>query len=314
MGVYTHLAIYCVSFMLLFVILSMVALSLNHSVIRSIEDIVPEQRVKILGVFAFSPLLISSMTSSFLFSPIGNQLIDTHCHLDECGRHIPFTSTETWLFSIAPISILLGLMVMFLMIKLLRQHWQQSRLWRKFSSNNGGYYLIDHESPVAFTLGLFKPDIYISKGLVDNLQQEDINVVIQHETAHIKRHDNFFRLVVSMSTVLFFKNARAHLIEQFNLAQEMACDNYAAKKVKDKLTVAQTLLKVNRCVVADDNIALCGIKGDGTKIEQRIRALLDSDNFMVPAFLLPLLLTAVFLIPSLLTDPVHHIIEHLLRI
>lgn len=298
------------TFVLLFGLLSLVSARLYDSIKSRLDGVVPEQGAIILLAYCVGPLLIGLLSVGLLFSPAGITFIDIHCHLGHCDQHTPFISSSESLLILASLTMMLCIPALYAVTKLLSQHRRQLSLWRNLSSPAGKYFLIDHNIPVAFTLGLFKPRIYISKGLRAQLNGKDLEVVLQHETAHIYRYDNFIKFVASLSTILFPGTLRAQLLGALQLTQEMCCDKRAAIQQNDTLTVAQALLHVNRCAHTNYGVALCGIKS--SKIELRVKALLEPPSARLSKTEFILALATLSLIPIILIGPLHHLVEKLL--
>ncbi len=84
--------------------------------------------------------------------------------------------------------------------------------------------------PVA--IGVFAPAIVLPKTLVDALAPADLERIIAHERAHLRRHDvagNFVQRVVE--AILFF-NPWVHLVGgALLLEREAACDDWAIAKM-----------------------------------------------------------------------------------
>jgi len=101
--------------------------------------------------------------------------------------------------------------------------------------------------PLAFTAGLFKPCIYLSQGLIGTLNDKELEAVVLHEFAHIKRRDN-----LAIFGMLFLRNflfvlPLAHfLFTVYIREKENAADDYAVAEMKEPASLASAILRLAR--------------------------------------------------------------------
>lgn len=107
-------------------------------------------------------------------------------------------------------------------------------------------FLTDQE-PLAFTSGLFKPKIYISDGLIDALTAKELEAVILHEYAHVKRKDNLAIFSMLFLRDFLFMLPLAHFLFRIYIREkENAADDYVVGEIKDPSTLASAILKLVR--------------------------------------------------------------------
>jgi Zn-dependent protease with chaperone function len=105
--------------------------------------------------------------------------------------------------------------------------------------------VIQHEAPLAFTIGLLTPAIYISSGLLELLAPNELVAVLCHEWAHILRRDNMWNWAVRLLRDLLFFLPGNHLLWRSMIAsQDEACDAIAAEMTQEPLVLARALVKV----------------------------------------------------------------------
>lgn len=101
------------------------------------------------------------------------------------------------------------------------------------------------DQPLAFTVGLLRPRIYVADGLLALLSEEEALAVFCHELAHVYRRDNLWnwliRLLRDMAWFLPFSHAGWHLMVH---SQDEACDAMAVRLTGDPLSLARALVKV----------------------------------------------------------------------
>ncbi|MDP3063553.1 MAG: M56 family metallopeptidase, partial [Chloroflexota bacterium] len=98
-----------------------------------------------------------------------------------------------------------------------------------------------------YTAGLRNQRMVISTGLVDTLDDEEMETVLAHELAHRIRYDNRSGWAILGLGTLMLYNPLA-LLELRLIAQERerACDDVAAQTTGKPLALASALLKVAR--------------------------------------------------------------------
>lgn len=96
------------------------------------------------------------------------------------------------------------------------------------------------DSPL--TLGHFKPVILMPVGLITGLSPEQIEAVLIHELAHIRRHDYAVNLFLSWVEVIFFYHpALWWITARIREAREHSCDDLAIASGSHPHDYARTL-------------------------------------------------------------------------
>src|SRR4030067_578688 len=99
----------------------------------------------------------------------------------------------------------------------------------------------------AFTIGLFKPKVYLSNTLCKRLKNEELKAVILHEAHHMKKHDPLRLLIVAfVCDVFFFIPLSRYLKELFISSKEKAADDAAVAASKRPLELASAMIKLLR--------------------------------------------------------------------
>jgi Zn-dependent protease with chaperone function len=109
-----------------------------------------------------------------------------------------------------------------------------------------GCLVLPVEEPQAYVLGFLKPRVYVSQGLLERTNEDDLASVLAHERAHAARRDPLRRLIASLGLVLHLPGI-AHLLDRLlTRTQEMAADADAAIVVGDRIRVAESLVRFAR--------------------------------------------------------------------
>jgi beta-lactamase regulating signal transducer with metallopeptidase domain len=98
---------------------------------------------------------------------------------------------------------------------------------------------------VPAVIGLLRPTLLLPLAFLNEMPLHQVEVVLAHELAHIRRHDVLFALLQRMiEALLFFNPAVWWISRQVSLEREACCDAWAAQLVGPPETVAQTLFDV----------------------------------------------------------------------
>jgi beta-lactamase regulating signal transducer with metallopeptidase domain len=84
---------------------------------------------------------------------------------------------------------------------------------------------------VPMVVGFLKPVIIVPIGLLTNLPPDEVESILSHELAHIKRRDYFINLVqVFAETTLFFNPAMLWVSSLIRQEREVCCDEMAVQQ------------------------------------------------------------------------------------
>lgn len=95
---------------------------------------------------------------------------------------------------------------------------------------------------VPMVIGHFKPVILLPLGALTGLSQHQIESILAHELAHIKRHDYLINILQSLlEIVLFFNPFVWWISSKIREERENCCDDIAVAVTGDHLTFVKTL-------------------------------------------------------------------------
>ncbi len=95
------------------------------------------------------------------------------------------------------------------------------------------------------TVGYLKPLILIPLASLNHLTKEQMEAVILHELAHIKRLDYLFNIILSIAEAVLFFNPFMHLlIQDVKKEREHCCDDLVLQFQYNPSTYAQALLNI----------------------------------------------------------------------
>lgn len=116
------------------------------------------------------------------------------------------------------------------------------------------------EITVPMTIGWIKPLVLIPIGLLAGLSPRQVEAVLAHELAHIRRYDYLVNLVQSVvEIVLFFHPAVWWFSARIREEREHCCDDVAIQLCGERASLAQALVHIEerrQAVVAAPSLAM----------------------------------------------------------
>lgn len=106
-------------------------------------------------------------------------------------------------------------------------------------------YLESQLVRIPMVVGYFKPVILIPTEMLTGIPTEQIESIIAHELAHIKRNDYIINVLLSIiETVFFFHPAVWYLSNKIRDERENCCDDIALSVINDSLAYAKALVSI----------------------------------------------------------------------
>ena len=107
------------------------------------------------------------------------------------------------------------------------------------------------------TFGLFRPVILVSSATVLGLAPQQLEAVLAHELAHIRRHDYLVNVLQMIAETLFFYHpAIWWASRRIRVERELCCDDVAVQACGDVVCYAHALTSVAKLQLAGSGIAL----------------------------------------------------------
>lgn len=310
---------------------------------RALDALTPAAQARVLLVLALLPAVASIAVMTAALAPTFGWIADhclrafeLHTHPHICAAH--HVATEPAL----PLLILVGLLLARLAQTGLRLAWQARRalaarralelVARTESPGDGpaeipgagpgaipgaipgarpGLRVLPFDEPQAFVLGLWRPRLYVTAGLLSSAHREHLEPVLAHEHAHLRRRDSLRRLVSSLALAFHLPGIAGWLERQLARAHELAADAEAAAVVQSPERVARALVQLTR---VQRRMPASALAFGGAEVEARVTSLLDPrprrDQPRAQTIALVAAIACVLL--GVAADPVHHGVEMLL--
>jgi bla regulator protein blaR1 len=94
-------------------------------------------------------------------------------------------------------------------------------------------------------IGVLQPVVLVPIGLMAGLSVQQVEAILAHELAHIRRHDYFVNMVQSfVEVVYFFHPALWWLSDRIRTEREHCCDDLAVAVCNDRMSLAHALVRV----------------------------------------------------------------------
>ena len=98
---------------------------------------------------------------------------------------------------------------------------------------------------VPTAVGLYRPAVVLPTWTLSDLSAADLNSVLVHELAHLRRRDDWTNLLQKFVRAVFFFHPAVWWIEnRLSLEREMACDEHVLANIEDPRAYAECLVSL----------------------------------------------------------------------
>ena len=131
--------------------------------------------------------------------------------------------------------------------------------WRLFVQRNAEILQIKQKVKVfssqyvqsPLTMGFWKPIILLPVASLNSLSTQQVEAILLHELAHIRRHDYLVNIFVQIAEIcLFFNPFMRLLLKQIKQERENSCDDYVLQFQYNAKDYAKALLTIEKNNVA----------------------------------------------------------------
>lgn len=129
---------------------------------------------------------------------------------------------------------------------------------------------------VPMSLGFVRPVILMPDFLINQLTPAEVDQVLLHEIAHLKRRDDWSKLLQKMIRVLFFFHPAVWWMDrQLDAEREVACDDWVAQATQQRRNYAACLVRLVEIGLHRPKLPVQLGLMMASKIESRIKKLID---------------------------------------
>ncbi len=187
-------------------------------------------------------------------------------------------------------------------------------LVKKIGLTKAPLLLISLKTEVPMAIGWLKPIVLLPASMLTGLNSAQLEMLILHELAHIRRHDyliNFLQTLIEI--LLFFHPAVAWMSKQMRNEREYCSDDIAVHHCGDPIAYAHTLTDTAALLYENQHpqtIPLMAMTASGGDLKQRVVRLVNhhcsSNNNISKWFAASSIILTIALVSSqqLLTQPV----------
>jgi HEAT repeat protein/beta-lactamase regulating signal transducer with metallopeptidase domain len=164
------------------------------------------------------------------------------------------------------------------------EKWEQSlrRLRRQLGVTCPVRLLESAMVTVPMAIGWLRPVILLPASALIGLTPQQLEAIIAHELAHIRRHDYLINLLQAMvETLLFYHPAVWWVSRQIRQEREHCCDDLAVAVCGDSLTYARALLEMEQLRASGQQLA---VAANGGLLMKRIQRLVGAQPKHVNRF------------------------------
>ncbi len=180
--------------------------------------------------------------------------------------------------------------------KLLASRHERStqELNARFSADKPDLLVVMCAEPIALTLGLFRPKIILSTGLLKLLDRDELEAVVYHEQYHRNHRDPLktFLLHLACSVMRYIPILR-WCYHHYKIAREILADREAMAVMGSPASLGSALLKLMKKRERTASMDFAYVSFADTSINYRIRQILDPQG--EPSLGLPVKLAIVSL-------------------
>jgi Zn-dependent protease with chaperone function len=217
---------------------------------RQLERLASGRRSVLRILYAAMPVIASTLVLLLMMKPgLGGFIVPEHCHGNSCGTHSPLLGGGTLASAVfAAFGALGGMMLLAALVWITRRALGRLRMvdrLTRFADRRGGYRVLDNPGFVACCVGLLRPQVLVSQGVIDALPEDELQAVMAHEQAHAHRRDNLRGLVVYGVTLAWPGSQRQRLRQDLAADAEQACDAYAATVTRDPQVVKRAIERLS---------------------------------------------------------------------
>jgi Zn-dependent protease with chaperone function len=284
---------------------------------RALLRLTPAAEARVLFAAALLPFLASGAIMTAALAPSFGWIVD-HCGQASHAHVQPniCTAYHVDVLPAAAVIVLASLLLLSLLASVLRlvhggvTAELAARALSKVASvdRDEGVRILPVDQPQAFVLGLLKPVLFVTRGLLDGQHREHLPPVLAHERAHIQRRDALRRAVAILAGAFHLPGLGVWFERRLARANEMAADAAAARAMGSSQRVASALVRLTRAHLNTPSPALSFGKSD---VEARVARLLDGAprNDGPHQALLLSGAALLFLCVAISADAVHHGVE-----
>jgi len=166
-------------------------------------------------------------------------------------------------------------------------YWKQrlTQLCRQLRITKTVTLLESKMAKLPVVMGQLKPVILVPVGLLTQLAPDQVEAILLHELAHIRRSDYLVNLLQNIIETLFFFNpALLWLSSLIRDERENCCDDVAIDQLKNKKQYVESLISFRERSLYSSSLSAVGFAGRKNSFLNRIRRIVENKNYTLSPF------------------------------
>jgi hypothetical protein len=128
-------------------------------------------------------------------------------------------------------------------------------------------------------MGYIKPVILFPIGLVNHLSVSEVESILAHELAHVKRHDFILNIIQMVAEALYYYHPCIwYISSRINAERENCCDDLAIAITGNNISYAKTLVKLQDLKISGKLKPALAYAGNKNTFTQRIMRILNQSS------------------------------------
>jgi len=133
-------------------------------------------------------------------------------------------------------------------------------------------------------IGFIKPCVIVPLSILSGLNPEQVEAILVHELAHIRRYDHVVMIIQSVVTqILFFHPVAWYLSSEINRERENCCDDLVIKTFPNPINYIKALTMIQELNM-DGQVPANALMGRSKRLLGRVKRLLKIETRHTPAF------------------------------
>jgi len=136
---------------------------------------------------------------------------------------------------------------------------------------------------VPSVVGYFKPVILIPVGILTSLPAAEVEAVLLHELAHIRRHDYLINFIQRIAELFFFFNPGFLWVSSLlHIERENCCDDIAIAKTNDKTQFVNAMISFKEHSTKNSGYVLELFRKKNLLLQRMIRIIYNRNKTLSP--------------------------------
>jgi beta-lactamase regulating signal transducer with metallopeptidase domain len=242
------------------------------SVSRRLTRWAPAARARAVVMLRLLPVVFAAVVTAILFFPFHAR--EPRTTLEHAG--VILTSLST----LAVVSILAGITRWLADVRRARTCQAAIRTGARccrLGTSAARALCIDTATPLLALVGGVRPVMVVSRGLLEQVTDEEIELMVRHELAHRHRGDNLVAaLLHALPDPLAFTRRGRQIAEAWRAAAEEAADDAAAGgNRRSRLVLAGALVRLAQTAHVGFPVVATSLLLSRSSVERRLRRLVD---------------------------------------